>query len=156
MITRHHSTSAHHKAIFVSLVNPVAFELIVVWCRILARSHRHNHPLTSVMTVAVAMTLKKLYGRYLPAHSPSRSLLHPHPRPHLALALGRPRHCSRPRPLPLPLALSLSLAFALTLTLTHPNSSQALTLSVTLAWPYSLTLTLTLTVLTSTLAPTPP
>ena len=81
MVTRHHSTSAHHKAIFVSLVNPVAFELIVVWCRVLARSHRHNHPLTSVMTVAVAMTLKKLYGRYLPAHSPSRSLLHPHPRP---------------------------------------------------------------------------
>ena len=39
----------------------------MVWCRVLARSHRHNHPLTSVMTVAVAMTLKKLYGRYVAA-----------------------------------------------------------------------------------------
>jgi len=41
--------------------------IIVIWCRVLARSHRHNHPLTGVMTVAVAMTLKKMYGRYVAA-----------------------------------------------------------------------------------------
>ena len=61
------------KALFVSIINPVLFEIIVVWCRVLARSHRHNHPLTSVMTVAVAMTLKKLYGRYLPAYTHHRA-----------------------------------------------------------------------------------
>ena len=55
------------KAWFVAVVNPVIFEVIVVWCRVLARSHRHNHPLTGVMTVAIAMTLKKMYGRYVAA-----------------------------------------------------------------------------------------
>mgnify|MGYP004268380729 FL=1 len=55
------------KALFVSIINPVLFEIIVIWCRVLARSHRHNHPLTGVMTVAVAMTLKKMYGRYVAA-----------------------------------------------------------------------------------------
>ena len=55
------------KALFVSIINPMLFEIVVIWCRILARSHRHNHPLTGVMTVAVAMTLKKMYGRYVAA-----------------------------------------------------------------------------------------
>lgn len=55
------------KALFVAIINPFIFELIVVWCRVLARSHRHNHPLTGVMTVAIAMTLKKMYGRYVAA-----------------------------------------------------------------------------------------
>ena len=55
------------KALFVSIINPLLFEIVVVWCRVLARSHRHNHPLTGVMTVAVAMTLKKMYGRYVAA-----------------------------------------------------------------------------------------
>jgi hypothetical protein len=88
------------QAIFVSLVNPVAFEIIVVWCRVLARSHRHNHPLTSVMTVAVAMTLKKLYGRYAYPH-PYPNLT-PNPNPSLALTLT----LTRPLPSPAPLDTS--------------------------------------------------
>lgn len=55
------------KAGFVAVVNPIVFEVIIVALRFVARSHRHNHPLTSCMTVAMAMTLKKMYGRYVAA-----------------------------------------------------------------------------------------
>ena len=55
------------KALFVAVINPAIFEVVIVLCRFIARSHRHNHPLTSCMTVAIAMTLKKMYGRYVAA-----------------------------------------------------------------------------------------
>lgn len=53
------------KFIFAAFINPPITTVLIIICRFVARTHRHNHPLTSCMTVAFPMMVKKLYGRYV-------------------------------------------------------------------------------------------
>lgn len=55
------------KAIFISIVNPLSFEVVITLSRFVARSLRHNHPSSSFLCTVIPVCLKACTGRFFMA-----------------------------------------------------------------------------------------
>ena len=53
------------KALFAAVANPLAWELLIVYMRTIARILRYNHPSTSALFMLAPIAFKKMYGRFI-------------------------------------------------------------------------------------------